>query len=58
MRPSFYYEGHHRKVAATVKEYINSSQDFVSPQTAGSPRAVGDALELLIAERFNALLGD
>lgn len=58
MRSGFYYEGHHRKVASTVKEYINSSQDFLSPQTAGSPRAVGDALELLVAERFDELLGD
>lgn len=58
MRSGFYYEGHHRKVASTVKEYINSSQDFLSPQTARSPRAVGDALELLVAEQFDALLGD
>ena len=58
MRPSFYYEGHYRKAAADIKECINSSPSFLSPQTAHSPRAVGDALESLIAEKFGAFLGD
>ena len=58
MRSSFYYEGHHQEVALNIKEYINASQDFLSPQTARSPRAVGDALESLVAEKFSIFLGD
>ncbi len=30
MRSGFYYQGHHRKVAANIREYINSSRDFLS----------------------------
>ena len=58
MRSSFYYEGYHQKVASNIREHINSSQGFLSPQTAGSPRAVGDALESLVAEKFDAFLGN
>ena len=58
MRPSFYYEGHYQEVASKIKAYINTSQDFLSLQTADSPRAVGDALESLVAEKFSTFLGD
>ena len=57
MRSAFYYEGHCRKVVANIKEHVNSSPDFLSPQTAGSPRAVGDAIESLVAEEFDVFLG-
>ena len=55
MKSAFYYGGHCRKVAARIKEHINSSPDFLSLQTASSPRAVGDAIESLIAEEFDVL---
>ena len=58
MRSSFYYDGNYREVASKIKEYINSSRDILSPLTAGSTRAVGDALESLISEKFDAFLGD
>ena len=58
MRSSFYYQGHHEQVATAIKEYINSLDGFLSPQTARSPRAVGDALESLVAERFESFLGE
>ena len=58
MRSNFYYQGCHRKVAEDLQEYINSSQNFLSPITANSPRAVGDALESLIANDFDRFLGD
>ena len=58
MKSSFYYHGHHEQVATAIKEYINSLDGFLSPQTARSPRAVGDALESLVAEKFEDFLGD
>ena len=58
MKSSFYYQGHHEQVATAIKEYINSLDGFLSPQTARSPRAVGDALESLVSERFETFLGD
>ena len=41
-----------------IRDSINTSQDFLSLQTADSPRAVGDALESLVAEKFSTFLGD
>ncbi len=58
MKSGFYYEGHHQVVALAVRDYVNSSRDFLSPHTAGSPRAVGDALEAFVAEKFGGFLGD
>ena len=57
MKSSFYVHGHHRQVAQKIKEYINSLDSFLTPQTARSPRAVGDALESLVADRFETFLG-
>ena len=58
MRSNFYYQGHHEQVATAVKKYINSQGGFLSPETARSPRAVGDALESLVARRFESFLGN
>ena len=58
MKSSFYYQGHHRQVATAIEEHINSLDSFLSPLTARSPRAVGDALESLVADRFGTFLGD
>ena len=58
MKSSFYYQGNHEQVATAIKGYINSLDGFLSPQTARSPRAVGDALESLVADRFETFIGD
>ena len=52
MKSSFYYDGHHLKVAEQIKTHINASSDFLSHQTAQSTRAVGDAIEFLIGDKF------
>ena len=57
MRARFYYESHHRTVAREVKDYLNSVPEFLSVQTASSPRAVGDAIESMIADSFDKFLG-
>ncbi|MYK32021.1 MAG: hypothetical protein F4051_09965 [Boseongicola sp. SB0670_bin_30] len=57
MRAGFYYQGHHHQVAAQIREFLNSSGGFLTPETAQSPRAVGDALESLVAGRFPSFLG-
>ena len=58
MKSNFYYGGDYLRVAEKIKDYINTSPDFLSPQTARSPRAAGDALESLISEQFDSFLGD
>jgi len=58
MSANFYYHGHHKKVASSIKEYINSHDGFLSSKTARSPRAVGDAIELLVSEKFESFIKD
>ena len=58
MKSTFYYNGHYLDVAGSIKNYINSSPEFLSQLTAGSTRAVGDAVESLLAEKFDTFLGD
>lgn len=58
MKSSFFYDGHNKEVARRIKNHINDSPDFLSPQTARSTRATGDALESLVAESFDGFLGN
>lgn len=58
MKSSFYYDGHHLEAAGKIRDHINASPDFLSSQTARSTRAVGDAIEFLISEKFDAFLRD
>ena len=58
MKSSFYYQGHHEGMATVIKRYINSQDGFLSPETARSARAVGDALESLVTKRVESFLGN
>lgn len=57
MKSKFYYDGHHLAEATSIKDHLNSTSDFLTRQTASSPRAVGDALESIVAKQFDAFLG-
>ena len=58
MKSSFYYQGHQEEVAIAIKDHINSLGGFLTPETADSTRSVGDALETLLADKFETFLGD
>ena len=58
MKSSFFYDGHHKTIANEIKNYLNTVPDFLSTQTASSTRAVGDAIQALVADKFDSLLGD
>lgn len=48
----------HGAVERAIVALINSQPEFLSSRTAGSPRAVGDAIQDIIAENFHAILGE
>jgi len=58
VRSSFFYEDQYKEVAEKIEKHINSVPDFLSQQTAGSTRAAGDAIENIIADKFDTFLGD
>ena len=58
MKSSFFYGDYCAAVAVQVKNAINAQPDFLTQLTANSPRAVGDAVQSLIAEILESILGD
>jgi hypothetical protein len=52
------YTGDYQKLQKEIREFLNSQPDFLSAQTAASPRAVGDAIQSILSENFRSLLGN
>jgi len=58
MPSTLFHSGEHIRIAEQTRLLINSRSDFLSTNTAKSPRAVGDALQDILSEHFGTLLGD
>lgn len=48
--------GAYKPIEQQVLALINDQPEFLSARTAGSPRAVGDAIQTIISEKFGDLL--
>ncbi len=46
------------EIGKRTMDFLNSHDDFLSPNTATSPRAVGDAIESILGEHFQDIMGD
>jgi hypothetical protein len=46
------------EIAERTKDFLNNHEDLMSPSTAHSTRAVGDAIEGSLGDNFQTLLGD
>lgn len=57
MRSRLFYGGHYRRIQEEIKKLLNSQPEFLSPRTASSTRATGDAIQDILADKFQALLG-
>jgi hypothetical protein len=58
MRSEIFYTDRFLHVQEAVKQFLNGQGDFLSNRTSGSPRAVGDAIQDILSENFQELLGD
>ena len=54
----FYNDSQRETIEKDLKSFLNKQKDFLSGHTINSPRAVGDAIESVIAENLKAILGD
>ena len=54
----FYSSTHREEIEKKLKKFLNEQTDFLSERTINSPRAVGDAIENVIAENLKSILGD
>jgi len=57
MRSRLFYGGEYRRIETEIKELLNSQPEFLSARTAASTRAAGDAIQEILAEKFQAVLG-
>lgn len=58
MKSRVFFTDRYHEIARRTKDFLNTSEDFLSPATARSPRAVGDAIETIVGDRFQEILGE
>lgn len=58
MRSRIFSTDTFKEIAEQTKVFLNGRQDFLSPSTARNPRAVGDAIESILGENFQVILGE
>jgi hypothetical protein len=56
-RSSIFYTSIYQEIAQRTKDFLNKHEDFLSPTTARSTRAVGDAIQSILGENFQTILG-
>ena len=57
MRSQLFHDGSHKAIQRKIKEFLNNQGAFLSASTAQSTRAVGDAIEGILADNFQEILG-
>lgn len=57
MKSRLFHSNDYKTVQNKVRDLVNRSPDFLSKNTAQSPRAAGDAIENVIAASFDKILG-
>ena len=57
-KSKIFYTDAFTAIEGKITSFVNSQADFLSPRTAASTRAAGDAIQELIAEHFQAIVGD
>lgn len=58
MKSQIFFTDRYMEIADRTKDFLNNHEDFLSPSTARSPRAVGDAIEGILGDNFQTILGD
>ena len=58
MRDDIFTPSRYKRIAGAIKDFLNTEEDFLSPNTAGSVRAAGDAIERILGENLRGFIGD
>jgi len=58
MRSRIFSTDRFTRIAEQTREFLNRHEDFLSPSTLHSTRAFGDAIEGILGEHFQNILGD
>lgn len=58
MNNRLFHSDEYIKVQRRVIDFLNASQDYLSPNSIKSTRAVGDAIQDMLSENFQTILAD
>lgn len=58
MKSKIFHTGRYKAIETAIKDLVNGTPDFLTARSANSPRAVGDAIQDLLSENFQKVLGD
>jgi hypothetical protein len=58
MKSNLFYTDEYLRVEQRVVDYLNANQGYLSASTIKSTRAVGDAIQDILAESFQKILAD
>lgn len=48
----------YQEIEQKIKSFLNNQKNFLSPRTIASTRAVGDAIQAILADNFKKILGN
>lgn len=57
-KSSIFFTDKYREIEKKIRKFLNEQTDFLSLRTVDSTRAVGDAVQGIISENFEAILGN
>ncbi len=58
MKSRIFYTETYREIEQNILNTLSANDDFLSPSTLRSTRAAGDAIENILADSFEAILGE
>ena len=58
MKSPLFQLNQYQQLEIKIRDFLNSQSDSLSGSTVESTRAVGDAIENILAENFHSILGD
>lgn len=58
MKSKIFFSDEYKRIETDVIKLLNKQPDFLSASTAESTRATGDAVEKILTEKFDSVLGD
>ena len=58
MKSEIFYTNAYKKIESNINSFLNGYPDFLSNDTVSSPRATGDAIQHILEENFEKILGN
>ena len=58
MKSKIFYSDVYKEIEKNILKVMNQQKDFLSETSASSPRAAGDAIQTVLSDNFENILGD